>query len=369
MNLFAEPLWLIALILPAGVLLAGFGKAHRTDVDRRRFRWSSTFRSLGLVCLVLTLAGPLQNRTLRGLELVFVLDRSRSVGHQQSEAALHFINRVARAQGEPLQVALVVFGSGAAVEFGLRDTGFAIDTIHSEVDGDGTDIGRALEVALGRFTGEGQRRIVLLSDGGENLGDARTAVAAVRSVGAEVVSIGLRRQRRNDEVIVEHLRLPDAVRVDEPFEMQLNIGARQAAQAEISILRNGAVQRTETVVLEAGINTFTYAEQGAKPGLFEYEAVVNSDSDAVIENNRYRGFVRVTGAPQILYAKGEAGLQTLMVVMFHRLSLAKDAEALGFAGMLMLIRSGLIAEQTTGVNPRMHVEALVQRAIERIVRD
>ena len=65
----------------------------------------------------------------------------------------------------------------------------------------------------------------------------------------------------------------------------------------------------------------------------------------------------------------EAGLQTLMVVMFHRLSLAKDAEALGFAGMLMLIRSGLIAEQTTGVNPRMHVEALVQRAIERIVRD
>lgn len=317
MNPFAEPLWLAALILPAVVLLAGFGKGHAAEVDRLRIWSSSVFRCLALVCLVLALAGPLQKRSLRSLELVFVLDRSHSISHEQSEAALHFINRVSRTQGEPLRIGLVVFGSNAAVERGLRDTGYGIATLHSEVDGDGTDIGRALEVALGSFTGDGQRRIVLLSDGGENLGDARTAVAAVRSVGAEVVTIALRRQRRKDEVVVERLRLPDAVRVDEPFEVRLNVGARQAAQAEISILRNGEVQRTEIVDLRAGTNTFTYTEQGAEPGLFEYETIVNSDSDAVIENNRYRGFVRVIGAPQVLYARGETDLQTPVVDALH----------------------------------------------------
>ena len=45
---------------------------------------------------------------------------------------------------------------------------------------------------------------------------------------------------------------------------------------------------------------FVVAEEAEQAGLHEYEAVVNSEADAVPENNRYQAFVQVQGAPRVL---------------------------------------------------------------------
>ncbi len=87
--------------------------------------------------------------------------------------------------------------------------------------------------------------------------------------------------------------------------MQAVVHSNEAARARLAIMRNGALLRESAVELEPGANVYSFVEQAGKPGLQEYEAIVNSDADSEQENNRYQAFVQVTGAPRVLHVVGE----------------------------------------------------------------
>ncbi len=62
--------------------------------------------------------------------------------------ALDFVNR---ARESPARIGLVVFGADAAVESLVRGGSEPVHEITAQVDRGGTDIGRAIEVAVGAF--------------------------------------------------------------------------------------------------------------------------------------------------------------------------------------------------------------------------
>ena len=170
----------------------------------------------------------------------------------------------------------------------------------------GTDIGRALEVAMGAFGSEGQRRVVLLSDGQENAGNVRAASTAARALGVEVLSIPLERRGTRDEVRVQGVIAPSVVRSGEPFEVQVAIESRSGGRAHLVLLRDGTVLRDEDLSLVPGTNRYVLHEEAPDSGLREYEVIVNSDADRQPENNRHQTFVRVAGVPKVLYVRGGA---------------------------------------------------------------
>ena len=108
----------------------------------------------------------------RHTDVVFALDLSSSVARESVTAALDFVNR---ARESPARIGLVVFGSDAAVESLVRSGSGSSREVTTRVEPAGTNIGRAIEVAIGAFPAAANRRIVLLTDGRENLGDARAA--------------------------------------------------------------------------------------------------------------------------------------------------------------------------------------------------
>ena len=122
--------------------------------------------------------------------MVFALDLSSSIARESIAEALDFVNR---ARESPARIGLVVFGADAAVESTVRGGGEPVREITAQVDRSGTDIGRAIDVAVGAFGTAAHRRVVLLSDGQENLGDARSAAAVARSLGVEMHTVALER--------------------------------------------------------------------------------------------------------------------------------------------------------------------------------
>jgi Mg-chelatase subunit ChlD len=205
---------------------------------------------------------------------------------------------------------LVVFGADAAVESQVRSGAEPTREVTAQVERTGTDIGRAIEVAVGAFQGAAQRRVVLLTDGRENLGDARAAAAVARSLGVEMHAMALDRPAvRSGEVYVQHVTVPPQARLHEPFNVRVAVHASDAGRAHLVVLRNGVLLHESEVRLAPGGNVYSFAEQADKPGLHEYEAIINSDADSEPENNRYQAFVRVAGAPKVLHAMGnpEAG--------------------------------------------------------------
>ena len=299
----AEPLWLALLVLlPAVVWLR-----RRSDTTAGRFKRIAcdALRCVSIATLVVALAGPLKNTYPRHTDVVFALDVSSSIDPDTASRALEFVNRALEGKDPAARMGLVVFGSDAAPEVILRSGAEPVRGISVDVPRGGTDIGRALEVAVGAFASEGRRRVVLLSDGRENIGSARAAASVARSLGVEIVAIPLDKDATYDEIHVQGIRAPPKVRAHEPFEVQVMLESRRDASAHLVLLRNGAVLRNEVVQLAPGTNVFSLVEQASRAGLHEYEAIVNSETDRVLENNRYQAFVRVSGAPKILHVVGE----------------------------------------------------------------
>ncbi len=296
---FAQSAWLLLIALPVLLVILSLRRAGRA-----RFRQvaAGALRVLALASLVVALAGPLAGSSARRTDVVFALDLSSSIAREAIAEALDFVNR---ARESPARIGLVVFGADAAVESLVRSGGEPVREITTHVERAGTDIGRAIEVAVGAFPAAAHRRIVLLTDGRENLGDARAAAAVARSLGAEIHAVALERPSLRREIYVQSVTVPPRVRLHEPFNVQAVVVASESARARLAIMRNGALLRESEVELEPGTNVYSFAEQADKPGLQEYEAIVNGDADSEPENNRYQAFVQVTGAPRVLHVAGE----------------------------------------------------------------
>ena len=100
------------------------------------------------------------------------------------------------------------------------------------------------------------------------------------------------------------LDAPNWVRAHEPFELQLSLHSRQAARADLLLLRNGVVLSQTALELSAGSNRLSLVDQVEASGLYEYEAIVNSPADGEQANNRYQTFVQVRGEPRVLHVIG-----------------------------------------------------------------
>jgi Mg-chelatase subunit ChlD len=294
-----QPAWLALLAVPVLLAVLSVRGKHR---GRLRQVTAGILRALTIAALVVALAGPLAGSYSRHTDVVFALDLSSSISRESIAEALDFVNR---AMESPARIGLVVFGADAVVESTVRGGSEPVREITAQVDRSGTDIGRAIQVAVGAFGTAAHRRIVLLSDGRENLGDARSAAAVARSLGVEMHTVALERSSQQKEVYVQGLTVPSQVRVHEPFKVQAAVHSNEPARAHLVIMRNGVLLRESEVDLKAGSNVYSFVEQADTPGLQEYEAIINSDADSEMENNRYQAFVQVQGAPKVLHAMGE----------------------------------------------------------------
>lgn len=301
---FAQPAWLLLVAAPVLFVALTLWRARRASF---RHVIAGVLRALALAVLVVAFAGPLAGSHSRHTDVIFALDHSRSIARESVAEALDFVNR---ARGSQARVGLVVFGAAAAVESPVRAGGDPVREVTVRLERDGTDISRAIEVAIGAFPAAGHRRVVLLTDGRENLGDARSAAAVARSLGVEIYAVALERPALRREVHVRGVTVPHRVRLHEPFEVQAVVHATESARARLVMLRNGVPLRESDVELAPGVNVYSLAELADKAGLQEYEAIISSDADSEPENNRYQAFVQVTGPPKVLHLVGapDAGL-------------------------------------------------------------
>ena len=127
----------------------------------------------GLVRLSLTQISQRAN-------VVFLLDLSHSVAVAARQQAIDFVRAVSQHKPPQDGIGLVVFGLDAVVEQGVSQQ-FTLSEVNSQVEGTATNIARAIQVDR-QFSSEGARRLVLLSDGNENVGSAAEAALIARSL-------------------------------------------------------------------------------------------------------------------------------------------------------------------------------------------
>lgn len=294
---FSHPHWLW-LLLPAWGWIVWLTRTSDAQLSPLR-RWlACAIRLLVVTALLLALAGIQWQRPIKGMNVFFALDRSDSIPTTQQAQAVQWLNRVAKVKPQTDRAGVVIFGTEAAIETAPGVT-FDLPEIQGVVPTERTDVGGAIRLATAAFPETGQRRIVLLSDGNENLDDAFSAAVSAKASGVSIDVVPLGAERDN-EVSVQRLELPSTLAKGQAFEVKVFVQAARATTAKVQLYRDDQYLGESVVRLEAGKNLFTFPQTLSEPGFYNYDVRVEAPDDNLPQDNRAFGFAWVRGQPRVL---------------------------------------------------------------------
>ena len=255
-------------------------------------------RLAALVLVTLLAAVPIASIGGKGVDVVVVVDVSRSMPAESRNRALEIIQLLEERRRAGDRIGVVIFGRDARVERLLEEHS-RFGTFVQQVDDEGSDLGAAIGLAASLIPRERPGRLIVFSDG-EATGES-TAAAAYEAAGRGV-PIDFRAFVRGGgaDVAVESLDAPGVVDRREPFQFTASIHADRATAAEIVLFRDEVEISRATHTLAAGSTPFTFRDVVDRPGLAHYRIQVATDQDPVPQNNIGNGAVRIEAPASVL---------------------------------------------------------------------
>ncbi len=299
---FGYPLALLLLLLLPLVFFISRARGARLLLRRRNRRLSLALRSLILICLVLTLADLRLLMAADRLAVVFLVDGSDSVGAAMREQGLAYARQAMTNMKDTQVAGLVVFGQHAIIEKGLDDKR-ELPAIQSDPGTGYTNLAEAVRLGLALLPNDMQRRLILISDGNQNLDEVRNAaqVAAVHGVQIDVLPI---EGKQGPEVSVGAVNVANNVREGEQFDLVVSVNSNYAGKGKLQILQEGKVLSEEPVNFVEGFNQYRQAVKAEKAGMAGYSARIISDRDTVSQNNAANALIFVKDKPKALLVEG-----------------------------------------------------------------
>lgn len=297
---FTNP-WALLLWPPFALYFALLAGRSLADLSTLRRRVAVGLRLVVLTLIVLALAGLQFVRFNRDIATMFVVDFSDSVGANAKVSAQEFINSALKSKKSKDDWAgVVVFGRDPYVEIAPGAITH-IDKIQTVTASEFTDMASAIRLAMASLPDGKQKRLVILSDGNENLGDAlgEAQVAGNNEVAIDVVPLTAPQRH---EVLIEKLTVPSEAKIGEPIEIKAVVRSTQEANSTLKLFRDGEYLGSKSVRLSPGKNVFVFPQTVQKAGASTFEAKIESPqtADTTVENNRALGFVNVQGKPRVL---------------------------------------------------------------------
>jgi len=291
------------LLIP---LTVGLGLIGRRSWSKARLWAGLGLRALLLALIVLALAGLQIHLPSSTLSVVFVLDKSDSIAPPQQAGGEETIRLAIQAMPSGDRAAVVVFGKDALVErLAGPETGLA--ALASVPVTTRTDISSALQLALALFPDEGAKRIILLSDGRENLNQAlqQAEIAGMEEI--EVRYSPLSGDTGTAEVLVERLEAPVQTRQGQNITLAIAIRSTVTTGATLRVLADGEPVESREVLLKPGSNAFDIPIPEQAPGFHRFRVQIVPDRDNRLQNNESSAFTVVQGPPAVLLVEGQAG--------------------------------------------------------------
>jgi uncharacterized membrane protein len=302
---YQRELWRVAVALALAVLLLEGALYWRRQTagraalpGRRVDRWALGARGAALAVLAWSLTQPMFPRWLDRQNVFFLLDVSDSVSLAARESGFRFAASALAAARDGDRAGLIAFASAPQLVDPLR-TKPALTRPPGLDDSRGTDIARAIQLALASMPPGEANRLVLLSDGRENAGQGLAATQAAKDAGVAIYYSPLA-VTFPQEVVVEQIVLPGEVKYGEPFYARVLVTSVKEAAGRLSLYRNGEYLGSQVVRLNAGRNALTYRQALEQAGVQVYQAHVEVEGDVVEENNRAIGLTVVRGRPSVL---------------------------------------------------------------------
>lgn len=316
---FDQPWYLLLLVLLP--LLVWMSFQSLAGLGRFRRLFALALRCFCFTLLVLALAQAKVERKTDQLTVMYLLDQSDSVSASHRRLMLDYAWRqVKDHRREKDRAGVIVFGAEARIESAPFDgdlplTG-RLESV-SQLRSGGTSIESALKMAQASLPEGNAGRVVILTDGNENIGDALPVARQMADdgIGIDVVPVELMAQ---SDISVDKVDVPADIRRGENFRIRVVITHHSEADADeadaavtgvLSVTNNvlsensrdGLLSREVTLV--PGKNIFEFDHQLARSAMYTLTAQFEPDdakADLINENNVASAFAHVGGKGKVL---------------------------------------------------------------------
>lgn len=259
-------------------------------------------RCLVVAAMVLALAGAQAVRTDDNIAVVFVVDRSNSVPREQQAEAFKYIT-LAKDGLRPDKDALSIIAvDGVASVEQLFDNTVELSGLSAAIDPDLSNLAGGLRLGAALFPENTARRIVILTDGNENVGSVLTEADQLVATGIPVDVVPLR-FRHDNEVIFEQLIAPPTAELEETINLQMVVRAQRPLRGKLSIYNNDELIDSADVELDAGPNRLERKVliDDRKDFRFRAEFVPDDlNNDTIAANNEGRAATTVASRGGVL---------------------------------------------------------------------
>ena len=292
--------------------LAGLGRVRR---------WAALLLRTAVIVLLVMAAADLQMvRSNDRLTVLYLLDQSLSIPDEKRAEMIKYVKEEVRAhRRDKDRAGVIVFGREAAIELPPFDDDLQIgNSVESLFDPQATNIAAAMKLAQATFPEDSARRIVLVTDGNQNQGNALEQAQALAAAGIGIDVVPIRYAVRAD-VAVERVILPGDVRLNQPFDLRIvlsnNCDPKAEDQGEVAgrlvvtkIVDDQPIERTEKrLTLPPGKTVLNLRQSLDSANFYTYEARFVPDrqkDNTFSQNKRATAFTHVAGKGQVLLIVG-----------------------------------------------------------------
>lgn len=295
MALQFENPWLLLLIVPAAIFMYFTAKNMIRLVRWRRIS-IILLRSFVLLLVILLLSGITLKHVSTRTTTLFLVDSSDSI--DQKEQGSDFVREAIKNMGRDDETGVINFGGDSSIEV-LPAKNPVFDGLHTRIDSSFTSLENALVTAMSIMPWDHQKRVVLVTDGHENAGDAVSRVRQMKAKGYAIDVYPVNNGFRN-EVQLKELKIPDSVHLNERFEIVANIKSNVNTKAVLQLYSNRLLTAQKEVELNKGENQFVFSDIASNGGMVTYRMEVFADADTVPQNNTLSSYTYVKDIPKIM---------------------------------------------------------------------
>ncbi len=253
---------------------------------------------------------------------MYLLDQSESIPRAKRQVMLDYVVRNVRRHRDRTRsdrAGIVVFGRDASIEIPPYDDDIPLQRLESTLGrSDATNLESALSLAQAAMEDNTARRIVIVTDGNENLGQARKLARRLgeSGIGIDVVPVML---ESRSEVLVEKIDLPNNIRKGQPFEARVVVNSYSDGQSEAPVKGKLRVKQKvggeetllleESITLDPGKNVYPLRHQIEQPAAYIYNAEFvpdTADDDGLRQNNIATAYTYVRGKGRVLMIEDKA---------------------------------------------------------------
>jgi len=287
----------ILLLIPAAAAFIIISAIGLRIVPNWKKRALIPIRIVLLTLVILCLSGFGIKMDTGKTANIFLVDVSDSSARNKT-AYEQIIKTSLKSKSASDEVGIVCFGNDSAVELPLAEKPdfFSFQT---KIDSSFTNIEQALQLTSSLFPVKYKKRIILLSDGKENVGDAikQASILKQKNIVLNVMTYG---NQEKGEVQVKDVTLPENMKLNDRFELSVNIVSTVNTKGILKMFADRSLISNKNIEIQKGENNFVFSDIARKGGLVTYTAEIVPAVDTITENNKLSAFSNVEDIAKLL---------------------------------------------------------------------